>query len=411
MVSPDHRPRPLPLLHAGRVAAAVLVAVLLADRTRDLLIQAGLRWLHLLLLAAAAAYVATPVAYHLAHRLGALDMPAGRKAHGEPTALLGGAAVYGAFALAVLRNFTFSVELKGVALGASLVFAIGVLDDLWEVSARLRLAGQVVAVGILIHYGVAVSFLPETWWGHAGEWLLTALWVIGITNAVNFLDGMDGLAAGCSGIGAAFFGLVALQNGQYYMLFLALPLAGACAGFLVYNFRPGRRAHIFLGDGGSTFLGFMMASLAVMGDWASGSDSMVRLMVPVLILGVPIFDMTFTTIVRVATGQVRTVRQWLEYTGRDHIHYQLEAMRTGRAGAVVIIYTLCLWLGLSALALKNTTGINALLQVAQSAIVFGLLAFFMLFVRRKYTEIEGDAVIAGLDPGDELSGRTGRGRR
>lgn len=392
--------RSLRLLRADRIAAAVVAAVLLSEPVQEAMVELGLRWAHLLLLAAVVAYLATPIAYYVAFRIGAIDVPAGRKAHARPTALLGGVAVYGAFALAVLRNFTFSVELKGVALGATLVFVLGVVDDLRELSARVKLLGQVVAVGILIKYGVVVSFLPDTTWGHAGEWLLTGLWVIGITNAVNFLDGLDGLAAGCSGIGAAFFGLVALQNGQYYMLFLAMPLVGACASFLVYNFRPGRPAHIFLGDGGSTFLGFMMASLAVMGDWAS--DSVVRLMVPVLILGVPIFDMTFTTIVRVANGEVRGVRQWLEYTGRDHIHHQLEALRTGRAGAVLVIYTICIWLGLSALALKNTTGSNAILQVAQSVIVFGLLAFFMLFVRRKYTEIEATAMIAGLDPDGDL---------
>lgn len=409
MLGSEGKPRHLSLLRADRVAAAILAAVLFSGPAQDLLVQAGLRWAYLLLLAAAVGYLATAMAYHVSHRLGALDVPAGRKAHAEPTALLGGAAVYGAFAVTVLRNFTFSAELKGVALGATLIFAIGVLDDLRDLSARTKLAGQVVAVGILIKYGVVVSFLPDTPWGHAGEWILTVLWVIGITNALNFLDGLDGLAAGCSGIGAVFFGLVALQNGQYYMLFLAMPLVGACASFLVYNFRPGRRAHIFLGDGGSTFLGFMMASLAVMGDWAS--DSVVRLMVPVLILGVPIFDMTFTTVMRVKTGEVRTVRQWLEHTGRDHIHHQLEALHTGRVGAVLVIYTICVWLGLSALALKNTTGINAVLQVAQSAIVFGLLAFFMLFVRRKYSEIEARAVIAGLDPDGDLPAEEGEGAR
>ncbi|MFP6644521.1 MAG: MraY family glycosyltransferase [Candidatus Latescibacterota bacterium] len=117
--------------------------------------------------------------------------------------------------------------------------------------------------------GVVISFLPDTLWGMVGEWLLTAFWVVGITNAVNFLDGMDGLAPGSTGINALFFGLVAWQNSQYDMMFLALPLVGACLSFLVYNFRFGQQAWIFLGDAGSTFLGFMMAALAVMGDWAS----------------------------------------------------------------------------------------------------------------------------------------------
>ncbi len=259
-------------------------------------------------------------------------------------------------------------------------------------------------MGILIRFGVVISFLPDTMLGTVGEWLLTALWVIGITNAVNFLDGMDGLAAGSTAINAMFFGLVAWQNSQYDMMCLALPLLGSCLSFLVYNFRPGKRAWIFLGDAGSTFLGFMVSALAVMGDWASHQT--VGLIVPILILGLPIFDMTFTTVMRVGTGEVRSFRQWIEFTGRDHIHHRLESLRIGRVGVVLIIYTVTIWLGLSALALKNTSGINALLQVGQSVIIFLLLGFFMVFVNRQYTAIEGD-VFAGLSEQDEADGDDG----
>jgi len=379
-----------------RVIAAILVAFLLVGSAQEHLTQSGLRWAYLLALSLGLGYVCTPLVWRLAHRVGALDVPSGRKAHAEPTALLGGVAVYAAFSLCVLRNFTFSLELKGVALAGTLILAMGIVDDLRGLPAPVKLLGQLAATAILIYFGVVISFLPETLWGHLGEWLLTAVWVIGITNAVNFLDGMDGLAAGTSGISALFFSLVALQNQQYYMSFLAVPLVGACMGFLAYNFRSGRPAAIFLGDAGSTFLGFVLASLGVMGDWAG--DYTVRLMVPVLILGVPIFDMTFTTVVRVGTGAVRGVGEWLEYTGRDHIHHRLEDLRVGRAGAVLVVYVLTIWLGFSALVLKNASGIDAILQVAQSALVFILLAFFMLFVRRQYSEIEVSAMIAGLDP-------------
>ena len=289
-----------------------------------------------------------------------------------------------------LDNYSDEHELKGVALAGTLILAVGLADDILELPARWKLLAQLLAVAILIHFGVVISFLPGTWWGMIGEWLLTAFWVLGITNAVNFLDGMDGLAAGSTGINAMFFGLVAWQNAQSDMMFLALPLLGACLSFLVYNFRPGQRAWIFLGDAGSTFLGFMVASLAVMGDWASHHT--VGLVVPILILGVPIFDMTFTTVMRVASGQVRSFRQWIDFTGRDHIHHRLEDLRIGRVGAVLVIYVVTIWLGLSALVLKNTTGTNAILQVAQSMIVFVLLGFFMVFVSRQYAEIRDGAI-------------------
>jgi hypothetical protein len=113
--------------------------------------------------------------------------------------------------------------------------------------------------------------------------------------------------------------------------------------------------------------------------------------------------MTFTTVMRVGTGEVRSFRQWIEFTGRDHIHHRLESLRIGRVGVVLIIYTVTIWLGLSALALKNTSGINALLQVGQSVIIFLLLGFFMVFVNRQYTAIEGDA-FAGLSEQDEADG-------
>ena len=208
---------------------------------------------------------------------------------------------------------------------------------------------------------MVITFLPDGLWGDVGEWLLTAFWIIGITNAFNFLDGMDGLATGTGCIAAIFFGLVALQNNHDFMVYLALPLVGSCLSFLPYNFRFRKPAAIFMGDAGSTFLGFMLASLAVLGDWAG--NHAVRLIVPVLILGVPIFDMSFTTFMRIKNGQVRTFREWVEFTGRDHIHHRLEDLRIGRIGAVLVIYCVTIWLGLSALALKNTTGLNAILQV------------------------------------------------
>ena len=372
-----------------KVIILLFVAFLFSEEARDLLTESGLKWAYLLLLAFGIGYVLVPPVYWLAHRLGMVDVPRGRKAHQYPTALLGGAVVYLAFAVTVLWNFSFSTQLKGVALAGTLIFLVGLVDDWRGLAAPVKLVCQLVGVVILIKYGVVISFFPHGPWGDLGEWLLTALWVVGITNAVNYLDGLDGLAAGTCAISAFFFSLVALQSHHDFMVYLALPLLGSCLSFLPYNFRFRQPALIFLGDAGSNFLGFMMASLGIIGDWAS--DELVKLIVPVLILGVPIFDMSFTTFMRVWHGQVRSVGQWLSYAGRDHIHHRLEALRIGRAGAVLVIYAVTTWLGLSALVLKNATGLNALLQVAQSVIVFLLLGFFMVFVQRQYAAIEQQA--------------------
>src|SRR5205823_5665377 len=151
-----------------------------------------------------------------------------------------------------------------VALAFALALVgVGVLDDLFDVAARFKLAGQIVAVAVAMAYGVVLDTVPAAWPGsQAANVLLTLLWFVTVTNALQFLDGMDGLAAGLGAVAALFFSLAALQTNQPYLMFLAAPLVGACLGFLPYNFRFGRPATIFLGDAGASFIGFTLAGLA-----------------------------------------------------------------------------------------------------------------------------------------------------
>jgi len=367
------------------IVALPAIVILALPATKAFSQDAGLTWAYILVLSASIAYLLSPLAMAIARYFGAVDEPGGRKTHERPTPLMGGTAIFLGFALVMVLGrdiLLFSYELKGVALGAVLVFTMGALDDIWGLSAQIRLLGQCLAVGILIKYGVIVSFLPDTWWGNAGELVFTALWVIGITNALNFLDGMDGLATGISLINASFFALVALQTSEPAMMLLSTALAGSCFGFLPHNFRRRRPARVFLGDGGSNFLGFTLAGIGILGDW--GTHSLVGLVVPILILGVPIFDMTLTTIVRISTGQVRTFGEWIRFTGRDHFHHRLSELGIGNKKAVWIIYLVCFWLGLEALVLKNARGIDAVFSLIQVAIVFVLIGSFMVFVQNRY---------------------------
>lgn len=352
-----------------------------------------MRWLYLLILGFSLAFLATSLAKKVAWKLGALDLPGGRKVHESPTPLLGGAAIYVAFAAVVLLNFEFSWELKGVTIGATLMLFLGLVDDLRPLPAWLKLLAQLGAVGILIRFGVVLSFLPEGPLGTLGEWVLTAIWVLGITNAMNFLDGLDGLAAGLAAISALFFTVMAQQTGQQYMGFLSVALLGSCLGFLPHNFRLKKPASIFLGDAGSTFLGFTLAGIAVMGQWAE--DRFVNIAIPVLILGVPIFDITFTTVVRVGTGQVRSFVEWLSYTGRDHFHHRLLDIGLRRNWAVLTIYVISVWLGLSAFVLEGATDTDALLVLVQAGIIFFLIGYFMLFVRKQLARMEGVILPSG----------------
>src|SRR3989454_5204558 len=291
------------------------------------------------------------------------------------TPLLGGAGVYLAFAITVLANFHFSMTLKGVALGASVVVALGILDDVADLPAWVKLLGQIGGASLAMLYGVVLSVAPSWWPGAVViNLVLTLLWFLTVTNAVQFLDGMDGLAAGLGVIAGLFFSVTALQTSQPYLFFLAAPLVGACLGFLPYNFRPGG-ARIFLGDSGASLIGFMLAGLAVMGEWAE-DDPLVALLTPGLILAVPLFDIAFVGIVRVVTGKVHTVREWLAYTGKDHIHHRFEALGLTKAQSVFLIYFIAGTLGLSALPLQQAPqreAGNGLIQAPRGLVIIAIL--------------------------------------
>lgn len=365
---------PLAVSVAKNGAPLAFLAALLVPGVRRWAYESGLLWLYLGSLAFALSLVAIPVVRAYAVRRGVLDHPAARKVHETATPLLGGAAVYAAFAVTVLYNFNFSLPLKGVALGATLIVGVGLMDDVSDLPAWLKLFGQVVASGLAIAYGVILNVIPTEVPGFM--WLnvaLTVLWLVTVTNAVQFLDGMDGLAGGLGVVAALFFSITALQTNQKYLMYLSVALLGACLGFIPYNFRPGRAAVIFLGDGGSSFIGFTLAGLAVMGEWAK-DNAVVALLTPMLILGVPLFDIAFVSVSRVATGKVRTLHGWLAYTGKDHVHHRFEAMGMSKAQSVLLILFISLTLGLSAILLKDATPHEAGLLLIQALCILAIVA-------------------------------------
>jgi UDP-GlcNAc:undecaprenyl-phosphate GlcNAc-1-phosphate transferase len=356
----------------GHLARLILPAALVVPPARRWFHDAGLVWPYLVLVAFTVTLFAVPVVHRYAVWRGVLDQPSARKVHATPTPLLGGAAVYLGFAVTVLLNFDFSVELKGVALGASLVVALGILDDARELPAPVKLAGQVAAVAVAMAHGVTVAIMPSTVPGAAlFNGLVTLLWFLTVTNAVQFLDGMDGLAAGVGAIAGLFFSVTALQTGQPHLMFLSAALVGACLAFLPWNFRPGG-ALIFLGDSGASFIGFTLAGLAVMGEWAQ--SRLVGLVTPVLILGVPLFDLAFVGVARVVTGKVHTLNEWLAFTGKDHIHHRFEALGLSKRESVLLIYLASATLGLGAMLLENATAWGAGLVLLQAACILAIVA-------------------------------------
>ena len=365
------------------VLVGISAIILLFPATRHFFVEKWhLRPLYIISLSAALAYFFTPVVRRAAVRFDVVDKPNARKVHFEPTPRWGGLAIFAAFAIVILYNFDFSLPLKGVAVGATILVAIGLLDDKYGLSAKLRIIFQLLAAGIAIYTGARMSFLPDTWWGNSLEIFLSLLWFVGITNAMNFLDGMDGLCSGLAAINAFFFGAVAIGSRQPAFMFISASLCGACLGFLPYNFRKGKSALIFLGDTGSTFLGFTLAGIALMGDWAQ--NNLVAVIVPVLIMAIPIFDMTLTTFMRIKEEKVKSFTEWLKYTGKDHFHHRVADMGFGKRRTVQVIHLIAICLGINGFIIRITSSLEAGLLLIETAILFVLLSFIMIFVKTQY---------------------------
>ncbi|MDI6839368.1 MAG: MraY family glycosyltransferase [bacterium] len=321
----------------------------------------------------------TPVSRNIALKLKILDYPSPRKIHISPMPLLGGAAIFAAFALVILVNFRFSLLLKGVCLGGTLLFVTGFIDDIKPIPASVRLLIQVIACLILARYGVMISFLPNVLWGKVGEFIITMFWIILIINAVNFFDGIDGLAAGMVAIVASFFLLVALQTHQSYFGYLGAALIGGCVGFLLYNFYP---ASIFLGNAGSSFLGFTLGALAVMGEWSTVGVK--ALSVPLLIFGIFIFDMMFIIVSRIINKETKTLREIIEYVGKDHLHHRLLKLGFTYRQVVIFIYLISVCFGLGAMVLRTSLSLsNVLFLLFQAIVIFGLLTFLMVIKKEQ----------------------------
>ncbi len=295
---------------------------------------------YLLIFAAALvlAVGATPLARRIAVRLGITDQPSARKIHVNPIPLLGGVAIYGAFIAALLLfggRYRLH-ELFGILVGASLVSFLGLWDDRRGLSPLFKLIGQFAAASILVLTGVRIGTFPWEWLNV----IVTLGWVVVVTNALNLLDNMDGLSGGVGAVAATFFLLLAAMNDQYLVGALSAALVGACLGFLRYNFNP---ASIFMGDAGSLFLGFMLAAVGIKLRFPDNVE-IVTWMVPVLILGLPLFDTTLVIISR-----LRRNLNPLTTPGKDHVSHRLAAMGYTRREAVLILYLVCAALGVLAL--------------------------------------------------------------
>ncbi len=312
-----------------------------------------------LLTAALVALISTPVVRSLAFRVGAVDVPKdNRRMHNHPIPRMGGLAIFFGFILSVLIFIPLTPELRGMLLGSVVIVILGILDDIFALPALPKFFVQIGAALIAVLEGNRIDFLSNPnifsqdlfWELGLLAVPITVFWIVGITNAVNLIDGLDGLACGVSTISSMTLLVIALVMEEPDVAILMGALSGACIGFLPYNLNP---AKIFMGDTGSTFLGFILAVVSIQGLFKF--YAIISFAVPFLMLGLPIFDTCFAILRRVSHGQSPMAPD------RGHIHHRLIDMGFTQKQAVAVLYIISAILGLSAVVLTTIGVVRAML--------------------------------------------------
>lgn len=321
-------------------------------------------------------YAATPLTIRLAFKINALDVPKdSRRMHKKPTPRIGGIAIVYGFLISIFCFASFAhdgklnLSLIGILLGAVLIAVLGFLDDLKPKRAILKFGIQIIAAAIPVFLGVRVIAITNPFTDlmiRVPEWISyggSILWIVGVTNAVNLIDGLDGLAAGVSSIASvALLAILLMQhNVNATMMILTAALAGACFGFLPFNFNP---AKTFMGDVGATFLGFTLGCISIQGPF----KTYVSFMIPFLIIGLPIFDTAFAILRRLAKGQ------GIMTPDRGHMHHRLIDSGFSHKTTVIILYGLSIVLAVSAIVLFVSDFWRALI------IMFAMVALAMVMV-------------------------------
>ncbi|MGE4548504.1 MAG: MraY family glycosyltransferase [Intestinibacillus sp.] len=308
------------------------------------------------------AYILTPFVKRFAHKVGAIDVPKdGRRMHKVPIPRMGGLAIFLAFLCAMLIFADFNEQLLSILLGAAIIVVLGIFDDIMALGAKLKFAVQIVAAaipvcagGLKIEMFTNLNPFSDVPYFNLGIFAIpvTIIWIVGITNAVNLIDGLDGLAVGVSSIASLTMLAVGLLTNDLAVAVTMASLTGACIGFMPYNLNP---AKIFMGDTGSTFLGFVLATMSIQGMFKF--YAVISFAVPFLILGLPIFDTAFAITRRVLSGRSPMSPD------RGHVHHRLMDMGFNQKQSVAILYAISGTLGLAAVVLTSRGEIKAMMLV------------------------------------------------
>lgn len=337
------------------------------------------RYAVVFIISAILSFAFTPLAKKLAHRFGAIDVPKDeRRVHKEPIPRMGGLAIYLAFSIVTLYFSKLDKHVLGIIVGGTILVIMGIVDDIKPLRPLHKLIFQILAACILIIFDINVKSITvpfvsneSVYIGYFGI-IITILWVVGITNAINLIDGLDGLACGICLISALTLFGVSIISQRYMAIFLTAVLAGSCLGFLPYNFNP---ASVFMGDTGSQFLGFVLAAISIQG--AIKSAAAVAVAVPILAIGLPIYDTLFAMIRR------KINKRPIMEADRGHLHHRLLDMGFSQKKVVLLMYLISSFLGATSIAAMMVSTKRAFeLLVLVCMIILALAVEIGLFGRK-----------------------------
>lgn len=315
-------------------------------------------------------YLIMPLVRKVSMKIGYLDHPKNTKVHAHPTPLLGGVGIFISFVIGLVTASSLIADprVQSILIGSTFLLIVGLVDDKFGMMPEVKLLAQFLAAMVVIKTGIRIEFFHNYYLNT----IVTYLWLVGITNSFNLLDNMNGLSAGIAGIAAVFFGIVMWVGNQIGVAVISFALAGASFGFLKHNFP---RANIFMGDTGSLVIGYVLASTAILGSWCTRFLT-TSIVMPVIILAYPIFDTTLVTIVRMKEG--RSIFQG----GKDHSSHRLALLGFKKRGAVLIIYFICILLGLSALLIQKLS-----LKAAVVVIIIVFVSLLGLGIRLALVDV------------------------
>lgn len=299
--------------------------------------------------------VVTPIAIRIAPKIGAIDIPKDdRRMHTKAMPRFGGLAIFLGSTVAMLIFLRFDPRIITIIVGGTMIYILGVIDDLKNLPAKFKFLGQIIVAVIMYMGDIRIEFITNYFGQGKSElgdifcFIVTILWIVGITNTINLIDGLDGLAAGISAIVALCIAYAAYIHGTYLTAGAMLALAGGALGFLPFNFYP---AKIFMGDGGSLYLGFMISTMSVLGTVKSAT--VVAMIIPVLILGVPIFDTAFAIFRRLIN------KRPIMEADKGHLHHRLMRLGYGQRRATLMLYGITAIMGVAAVLFSRNLYVEA----------------------------------------------------